>query len=375
MSCFRTFINLFYTFSRRNCIRLTADYLNHPWYNRWMENVIHFENVKKHFRVLNRREGLGGAFLDLFSRDYRLVKAVDGINLDITRGEMIGFLGPNGAGKSTAIKMMTGVLYPTGGTIEINGMNPFRERIKFVKGIGVVFGQRTQLWWELPVKESFKLLKEIYAIPDDTYRRNIERFEDLVNLHSLYDQQVRNLSLGQRMLCDIAASFLHDPSIIFLDEPTIGLDVAVKSQIRTLLRSLNAEKKTTILLTTHDIGDIDSLCRRIVMIDKGRVIYDGPTADFSKLFGSYRTVRLLCREGEGERMRELLPAVRDSFEIVSLNMSAPETHWYDITIDQEKTNLSEILSWALNALPVKDVKIEEISTEKVIEKVYSGGIA
>ena len=338
------------------------------------ENVIHFDNVAKHFKVLNRREGLRGAFLDLFSRDYRVVRAVDGISLDIARGEIIGFLGPNGAGKSTAIKMMTGVLHPTSGIISINGMNPFKDRVRFVRGIGVVFGQRTQLWWELPVRESFKLLKEIYGISDGAYRANLARFEELVNLKDLYPQQVRSLSLGQRMLCDIVASFLHDPAIIFLDEPTIGLDVAVKSQIRTLLRSLNAEKKTTILLTTHDIGDVEALCRRIVMIDKGRVIYDGATENFNRLFGSFRTLRLLCREGEGDRMRELLPEAKKAFDVTSIDLSQADTHWYDITIDQEKANLSDILSWALNTLPVKDVKINEISTESVIEKVYAGGL-
>jgi ABC-2 type transport system ATP-binding protein len=338
------------------------------------ENLIHFDNVAKHFKVLNRREGLGGAFLDLFSRDYRVVKAVDGISLDIARGEIIGFLGPNGAGKSTAIKMMTGVLHPSSGVISINGMNPFKDRVRFVRGIGVVFGQRTQLWWELPVRESFKLLKEIYGISDKVYRANLARFEELVNLRDLYPQQVRSLSLGQRMLCDIVASFLHDPSIIFLDEPTIGLDVAVKSQIRTLLRSLNAEKKTTILLTTHDVGDVEALCRRIIMIDKGRVIYDGATENFNRLFGSFRTLRLLCREGEGDRMRELLPEAKRAFDVTSIDLSQADTHWYDITIDQEKTNLSDILSWALNTLPVKDVKINEISTESVIEKVYAGGL-
>jgi len=339
-----------------------------------MENLIHLENVSKHFKALNRREGLGGAFMDLFSRNYRYIKAVDGVNLDIGRGEIVGFVGPNGAGKSTTIKMMTGVLTPTAGNIAINGMSPFRDRIKFVRGIGVVFGQRTQLWWELPVRESFKLLKEVFQIPDDVYRTNIERFEDLVHLQDLYGQQVRNLSLGQRMLCDIAASFLHDPAIIFLDEPTIGLDVAVKGQIRKLIRSLNEDKKTTILLTTHDIGDIEALCKRIVMIDKGRIIYDGATESFNKMFGSYRTLKLLCRENEGSAMQELLPGVKNAFEISSIDMSDAESLWYEITIDQDKTNLSDVLSWALNTLPVRDVKIQEIKTESVIAKVYAGGL-
>lgn len=338
-----------------------------------MENLIHLENVSKHFKVLNRREGLGGAFLDLFSRNYRTIKAVDELSLDIARGEIVGFLGPNGAGKSTTIKMMTGVLMPTAGSIVINGMNPFSERVKFVARIGVVFGQRTQLWWELPVRESFKLLKEIYRIPDDVYRANLAKFEELVNLQELYGQQVRNLSLGQRMLCDIAASFLHDPSIIFLDEPTIGLDVAVKAQIRRLIRALNEDKNTTIILTTHDVGDVEALCRRIVMIDKGKLIYDGTTAAFGKLFGSYRTLRLMCREGEFDAMDALLLSMREKFAISAIDTQDKENHWYDITIDQDRTKLSDVLSWALNTLPVKDVQIQEIKTESVIAKVYAGG--
>jgi ABC-2 type transport system ATP-binding protein len=339
-----------------------------------MENLIHLTGVKKHFKVLNRREGLGGAFLDLFSQNYRYVKAVDDINLDIGRGEIVGFLGPNGAGKSTTIKMMTGVLSPTAGDICINGMNPFKDRVRFVKGIGVVFGQRTQLWWELPVIESFKLLKEIFGIPEKEYRQNIGRFEELVNLKELYGQQVRNLSLGQRMLCDIAASFLHNPSIIFLDEPTIGLDVAIKGQIRKLIRFLNEEKKTTIVLTTHDIGDVEALCQRIVMIDKGHLIYDGEIESFNRLFGSYRTLKLLCKENSEEEMKLYLPKIRERFSIVGEDVQEPDSLWYDITVDQDKTALSEVLSWALNNMPIKDVKIREIKTESVIAKVYAGGL-
>ncbi len=338
-------------------------------------NLIHLEGLGKHFRVLNRREGLGGALLDLFSRNYRTIKAVDGLSLDIGAGEIVGFLGPNGAGKSTTIKMMTGVLSPTMGDVTVNGMNPFRERIRFVRGIGVVFGQRTQLWWELPVRESFRLLKEIFAIPTEIYERNLKRFEELVHLDRLYGQQVRNLSLGQRMLCDIAASFLHDPSIIFLDEPTIGLDVAVKAQIRTLIRELNREKGTTIILTTHDIGDVEALCKRIVLIDKGRLIYDGATESFNRLFGSYRTLRLLAREGETDTMLALLPTVTERFAVSAIDTENAASQWFSVTIDQEKTNLSDVLSWALTSLPVRDVKIQEISTESVIAKVYAGGLA
>lgn len=337
--------------------------------------MISLKNVQKHFKVLNRREGLSGAFLDLFSRNYRYIKAVDGIDLEIGKGEIVGFIGPNGAGKSTAIKMMTGVLTPSSGEILVNGMSPFRDRVQFVRGIGVVFGQRTQLWWELPVRESFKLLKEIFSIPEEAYKRNLGRFEELVNIQELYGQQVRSLSLGQRMLCDIAASFLHDPSIIFLDEPTIGLDVAVKGQIRKLIRTLNEEKKTTIILTTHDIGDVEALCKRIVLIDKGKLIYDGDTPSFNRLFGSYRTLTLLCKEGQESEMTRLLPTAAQRFPGVIVDSSKADTLWFDITVDQDKVQLSEVLSWSLNSLPVKDVKIQEIRTESVISRIYEEGIS
>lgn len=337
-----------------------------------METLIQLEQLSKHFRVLNRRQGLMGAFKDLFSRNYRIIKAVDEVSLDIGRGEIVGFLGPNGAGKSTTIKMMTGVLSPSSGSMAINDLNPFKDRIKYVRNIGVVFGQRTQLWWELPVIESFKLLKEIFGIPEDRYKANLKRFEDLVGLDKLYGQQVRNLSLGQRMLCDIAASFLHDPAIIFLDEPTIGLDIAVKAQIRTLIQKLNAEKSTTILLTTHDISDVEALCKRIVLIDKGRIIYDGSTRDFNRIFGSYRTLRLQCRTGEGHIMREELGQIYHHFPIHSLDESEADQFWYAITVDQDKTALADIMSWCLQNLPVADIKIQEISTESVIKRVYAG---
>ncbi|HTH14782.1 MAG TPA: ATP-binding cassette domain-containing protein, partial [Spirochaetia bacterium] len=298
--------------------------------------LILLEDLTKHFRVLNRREGLGGAFRDLFSRNFRTVKAVDGVSLAIRQGEIVGFLGPNGAGKSTTIKMMTGVLEPTSGHLVIDGKNPSKQRMDYVRNIGVVFGQRTQLWWELPVIESFKLMKEIFRIPDDVYRANLARLDSLVNLSALYLQQVRNLSLGQRMLCDIAASFLHNPKIIFLDEPTIGLDVAVKAQIRTLIRTLNQERGTTILLTTHDIGDVEALCRRIILIDHGKTIYDGPTEHFTRIFGSWRTVKLLAKDGQKAALDAGLAAVGERFPGTRPEPLDGEESWSAVAVDQDR---------------------------------------
>ena len=239
-----------------------------------MEYVIELKNVDKEFKVLNRHEGLKGSFQDLFSRDYKIIKAVNNVSMNIKPGEIVGYLGPNGAGKSTTIKMMTGVLQPSGGEILVNGRIPYKNRTANAQNIGVVFGQRSQLWWSLPLIESFKLLKDIYKISDKDYKDMLALYESLVDIKELYSKPVRQMSLGQRTLSDILAAFLHNPPIVFLDEPTIGLDVSMKAKIRNLIKALNKEKNTTVILTTHDMGDVDALCERIVIIDKGTMLYD-----------------------------------------------------------------------------------------------------
>ena len=227
-------------------------------------NAIVMKNVVKEFKVLNRHEGLKGSFKDLFSRDYKTITAVDNISINIKPGEIVGYLGPNGAGKSTTIKMMTGVLEPTSGEIFVNGVVPYKNRTRNAENIGVVFGQRSQLWWSLPLIESFKLLKDIYMIDTADYNRMLELYSELADIENLLHKPVRQMSLGQRTLSDILAAFLHNPKIVFLDEPTIGLDVSMKAKIRDLIKGLNQEKNTTVILTTHDMGDVDALCKRIV---------------------------------------------------------------------------------------------------------------
>ena len=226
-----------------------------------MSPIIEIKNVTKEFKVLNRREGLKGSIKDLFSRDYKTVRAVDNISMSIQQGEIVGYLGPNGAGKSTTIKMMTGVLEPTSGEILVSGNVPYQSRAKNAQEIGVVFGQRSQLWWALPLVESFRLLKDIYQIPDKDYEDMLALYKSLVDIEPLLHKPVRQMSLGQRTLSDILAAFLHNPKIVFLDEPTIGLDVSMKSKIRTLIHALNQQKNTTVILTTHDMGDVMSSCR------------------------------------------------------------------------------------------------------------------
>ena len=336
-----------------------------------MENNIVLTNVTKEFKVLNRHEGLKGSIQDLFSRDYKTVRAVDNVSMTISQGEIVGYLGPNGAGKSTTIKMMTGILKPTSGEILINGKTPWKDRNKFCENIGVVFGQRTQLWWALPLIESFKLLKDIYMIPDKDYEETLEFYKTIVDIDSLLHKPVRQMSLGQRTLSDILASFLHSPDVVFLDEPTIGLDVAMKSNIRNLISAINEKRNTTVILTTHDMGDVDALCRRIVIIDKGKMLYDNDIEHLKKVFGSYRTLSL--RMSSKELNEGFVESMKKQFEPYGVGVSA-EDHWLSLVVNEEKIKVIDVLSKVQESVQVKDMKIEEISTEEVIRKIYTEGI-
>ncbi len=338
-------------------------------------SLIHIQDLTKHFQILNRHPGLSGAVRDLFSRDYRTVRAVDGISLDIEPGEIVGYIGPNGAGKSTTIKMMTGILKPSSGTILVNDLAPYANRIRQAQIMGVVFGQRTQLWWDLPVIESFKILKEIYKIDQATFDQHMGIFNDLVGLKTLYPQQVRTLSLGQRMLCDITASFLHNPQVVFLDEPTIGLDISIKAKIRSIILELNRTRKTTIILTTHDLGDVEALCQRIIIIDKGKILYDGDIKKVHALFGAYRTLKLQIDDFNETTLQSLQTRISEKFgagrEVI---IAQTEEFWTDVTIDQAQTPLSDILGFVMSNFQVVDVRILEISMENVVRKVYDGAL-
>jgi ABC-2 type transport system ATP-binding protein len=338
-------------------------------------SLIEARGLSKHFKVLNHREGLVGAMKDLFSTDFRVVKAVDDISFAIEPGEIVGYIGPNGAGKSTTIKMLTGILQPTSGRLIVDSIVPYENRQKNVRNMGVIFGQRTQLWWDLPVVESFKILRDIYSIDENTYNSQLGLFQELVDLRSLYSTPVRKLSLGQRMLCDLAAAFLHNPKVILLDEPTIGLDISVKSKIRTVIRELNDTHRTTIILTTHDLGDVEALCRRLMIIDKGKIIYDGEINRVTELFGVYRTLKVqIFQYGDG--MMDLLKArLTDKFgkasEIVVENT---EPGWTDVTVNQAVVPLLDVLNFLMGTLPVKDVRIVEVSMVSVVQKIYDGAL-
>ncbi|MBQ8903328.1 MAG: ATP-binding cassette domain-containing protein, partial [Oscillospiraceae bacterium] len=250
--------------------------------------VIEVKNLRKEFKTVKKQKGLKGAVKGLFKPERKLVTAVDDVNFSIEQGEIVGYIGPNGAGKSTTVKMMSGILRPTSGEILINGISPVKDRKAVVKHLGVVFGQRTQLYWDLRLGESFELLKRIYDVPDDVYNENMKMMDEILDLKSIIDTPVRQLSLGQRMRGDLAAAMLHSPDILFLDEPTIGLDVDAKHAIRKFIRQINETRKTTIILTTHDLGDIQELCKRIIIINKGTVIEDGSLDELADRIAPYR---------------------------------------------------------------------------------------
>ena len=253
-----------------------------------MSPIIQVSNLHKHFKISKHYRGFLGVFRNLFTREYRLVRAVDGISFNIHRGELVGYIGPNGAGKSTTIKMLAGLLVPTSGTLEIYNHIPWRDRKKYVANIGAVFGQRTTLWWDLPVIESLDLLQYIYQIPPERFRDNLDEFRQLLDIDAFIDTPVRSLSLGQRMRADLCAAMLHDPILLFLDEPTIGLDVVAKERIRQFIMHINRERRTTILLTTHDLSDVEKLCERVLIIDHGQLLYDGPLEILRERFGGKR---------------------------------------------------------------------------------------
>ena len=332
-----------------------------------MSSVIEIKNVTKEFKVLNRREGLKGSIQDLFSRDYKIVRAVDNISMQVQQGEIVGYLGPNGAGKSTTIKMMTGVLEPTSGEILVSGNVPYENRTRNAQQIGVVFGQRSQLWWALPLIESYRLLKEIYCIPDADYTHMLELYRSLVDLEPLLHKPVRQMSLGQRTLSDILAAFLHNPKIVFLDEPTIGLDVSMKAKIRTLIQALNQEKHTTVILTTHDMGDVDALCKRVVIIDKGKMLYDNDMEHLKGFFGSYRTLKLRTdgdHAAQAAAMQKALP---------ELKVSA-DTEWISVLVDESRAHVIDVLAQLQKQYTIRDMQLQEISTEEIIKKIYEEGV-
>ncbi len=330
--------------------------------------AISSSDLIKTYKTANKREGIVGNLKDLFHRNYREVRAVDGISINIEQGEFVGFIGPNGAGKSTTIKMLTGILQPTSGEIRVLGFNPSLQRQEYTKTIGVVFGQRTQLWWDIAVKESFELLRRIYEIPEMEFRERLKYLIDSFQLSSLVDIPVRKLSLGERMKCDIVASLIHNPQILFLDEPTIGLDSIAKNSIRDILRKLHQETKTTILLTTHDLQEIEELCERILVLDKGHIVYDGEISDVRSRVNLTRTLKIELKEIPDVNFLSDLEYLED----IQVLQSHPKT--IEVKFDSNKHTVFAILSKFTQSAEIKDISIEEPSIEEVITRIYTDGI-
>lgn len=323
---------------------------------------IRVESLVKEFRRPKRFDGPLGGLRTLVTRQSTVHRAVDGIDFEIEPGELVAYLGPNGAGKSTTIKMLTGVLVPTSGTVEVGGLVPWRDRRHNAKQIGVVFGQRSQLWWDLPLRDSLRLVGRLYEMPEEQWRERVGYFIELLGMGEFIDQPVRQLSLGQRMRGDLAAAMLYGPRILYLDEPTVGLDVMAKDQIRTFIREVNEEQGTTVILTTHDLDDVERLCSRALLIDHGRLLYDG---DLDTLKAKYAP------------HRELVVKLAEPRDVVvtGAEQVAREDMTVRLRFDPAILSAAELIREVLTVFPVKDLSLEEPGLDGVVRAVYADSTA
>lgn len=312
-----------------------------------MENIIEVSNVKKYYKIAKRSKGFGASVKGLINRQYEVKKAVDDISFSIKRGEIVGFIGPNGAGKSTTIKMLSGILYPDAGKLKSNGYIPYKQRKQYVKNIGVVFGQKSQLNWDLPLIESFELMRYIYKIPQSKYEENLEKFTRLLDMEDFIEQPVRQLSLGQRMRGDIVAALLHSPEVVFFDEPTIGLDVVAKEKIREFIKYMNETEQTTIIFTTHDMQDIEKVCERLIIIDSGKKIYDGSIAEIKNEYAHTKTIEMILENGE---------------KVLK-------------TFDVNETPMNEVMEKLFLKHHIKDISICEPEIDGIIRDIYEGRVS
>jgi ABC-2 type transport system ATP-binding protein len=326
--------------------------------------IIRVSNLVKEFYRPKRQPGLLGGLKTLVTREYTTTRAVDGVDFSIDEGELVGYIGPNGAGKSTTIKMLTGILVPTSGEIEVAGLVPWRERERNALNIGVVFGQRTQLWWDLPLIESFKLVGKMYRVPAKTYERNLARFRALLDLDEFIATPVRQLSLGQRMRGDLAAAMLYEPRIVYLDEPTVGLDVLAKERIRGFIEETNRENQTTIILTTHDLADIERLCPRIILIDHGRVLYDGPVERLKSQYAPHRVLVV-------QLSPDYIQSISDTpVDLPGVDLMRREDFKLWLRFDPERVAVANLIAAVTARYPVTDLSIVEPELETVIREMY-----
>lgn len=311
-----------------------------------MENIIEVKNIKRYYKIAKKEKGLCASLKSLFHRKYEIKKAVDDISFDIKKGEITGFIGKNGAGKSTTIKMLSGILYPDSGTVKIDGYIPYKQRKQYVKNIGVVFGQKSQLHWDLPLIESFELMKYIYKIPKKVYEKNLEKFVELLDMKDFINQPVRQLSLGQRMRGDIVAALLHSPKLVFLDEPTIGLDVVAKEKIREFIKYMNQNEQTTIIFTTHDMQDIEKVCDRLIIVDQGKKVYDGTIAEIKNKYSNIKNIEVMYEDGSKEIK----------------------------TFDINEVPMNQVMEKLFAEEDIKDISICEPEIDGIIRDIYEGKI-
>lgn len=326
-------------------------------------SFIEVTKVSKRFRINKRSGGIPGMIANMFVPKYEYRQAVDGISFSIEEGEMVGFIGPNGAGKSTTIKMLSGILCPDSGNIKVGGYTPYKDRKKYVGNIGVVFGQKSQLQWDLPVIDSFELLKAIYRIPEELYQINLKRFTEMLQMESFLHQPVRQLSLGQRMRADIVAALLHSPKIVFFDEPTIGVDVVGKETIRQFIRELNEKDNITMIFTTHDMQDIEKVCDRLIIIDEGAKVYDGELSGIREKFGTTRQLDV-------EFTQECEIAPIEHVEVVHLDNRKKR-----FVFENHDVKIDVLMNELLTKYSVRDINISEPEIESIIRKIYNGEVS
>ena len=322
-------------------------------------SFIDVKHISKTFKVAKRKSGLFASLKSFFKRNYIYIEAIKDISFQIEKGEIIGYIGPNGAGKSTTIKILSGILVPDNGECRINGLIPWKDREKYTKDIGVVFGQRSQLWWDIPAEDTFDLLKEIYKIDDKEYQKNKEELINLLNIKDIINIPVRNLSLGQRMRCEIAASLIHNPSILFLDEPTIGLDAVSKEIVRDFIKKLNKEKKTTIILTTHDMSDIEALAKRIILIGKGSILYDGSLNNLKSKYASNKKVIVKTND-----------KIKSLHKKGIISYSKLDKLSYIFTLDTNLISISDFISYLTSKISINDIEVNNENIDNIIIKLY-----
>ena len=323
------------------------------------ENIITVKHISKSFKISKREAGLKNAIKSFFKRKYQIINSLEDINFSIKEGEIVGYIGPNGAGKSTTIKIMAGILVPTSGECTVNGYTPWKDRKKYVKNIGVVFGQRSGLWWDVPPIDSFELLKDIYEIPQAEYEKKLNELKEYLNLDDILNIPTRQLSLGQRMRCEIASALLHNPKVLFLDEPTIGLDAVSKLALRKCIKQINEKTKITIILTTHDMQDIEALTKRIILIGKGKILYDGSLKKIKNKYSGDKKINIKFKYTNKKIKLQNADIVEQTEETAS------------IVLKNKDESMANILNELTNQVEVIDMNIEEMSTDDIIAKLYN----